>query len=56
VAHHGRRAVPGAVLLCGAALVFLRSHICPPIEIDTTVALAAAFGLLQWARARHTMT
>ena len=50
VARTGRRALPGAVLLCGAAVVFLRSHIYFPVGVATMLAMAAGFGLLQWAR------
>lgn len=48
----GRAAVPGAVLLCGSAVVFLRSHIYVPVGVATMVAMAAGFGVLQWARLR----
>lgn len=52
VARAGRPAVPGAVLLCGAAVVFLRSHVYFPVGVATMLVMAAGFGLLQWARLR----
>lgn len=50
VARNGRRALPGALILCGAGIVFLRSHIYFPVGVATMLAFAAGFGLLQWAR------
>ena len=48
----GRFALPGAVLLCGAALPFLSSHIYWPIGVVTMVLLAGGFALLMWAKNR----
>ena len=50
IARAGRRALPGAMLLCGAAVVFLRSHIYFPIGVAAMLAMTAGLGLLQWAR------
>ncbi len=52
VARTGRVAAPGALLLCGAAVVFLRSHIYFPVGVATMLVMAMGFGLLQWARLR----
>ncbi|MDQ3699423.1 MAG: hypothetical protein M3442_00710, partial [Chloroflexota bacterium] len=52
VARAGRRAVPGAVLLSVAAVVFMRSHDYFPVGVATMLVMAAGFGLLQWARLR----
>ena len=46
----GRAALPGAVLLCGAALPFLSSHIYWPVGVVTMLLLAAGFALLLWAK------
>ncbi len=46
----GRFALPGAVLLCGAALPFLSSHIYWPVGVVTMVLLAGGFALLLWAK------
>lgn len=48
----GRSALPGAVLLCGAALPFLSSHIYWPVGVVTMVVLAGGFALLLWAKGR----
>lgn len=53
LARVGRPALPGAVLLCIAAVLFLRSHIYFPVGVATTLLLAVGFGLLQWARLRQ---
>lgn len=50
IARAGRRALPGAALLCVAAVVFLRSHIYFPVGVLAMLGMAAGFGLLQWAR------
>ena len=49
----GRFVLPGAVLLCGAALPFLTSHIYWPIGVATMVVMAAGFALLMWAKVRR---
>ncbi len=46
----GRRALPGALCLCVAAVIFVRSHIYFPVGVVAMLLLAAGFGLLQWAR------
>ena len=46
----GRFALPGALLLCGAAVPFLVSHIYFPVGVVTMLLLAAGFGLLMWAK------
>lgn len=48
----GRFALPGAVLLCGAALPFLSSHIYWPVGVATMVLMAGGFALLLWAKNR----
>ena len=48
----GRFALPGALLLCGAAVPFLVSHIYFPLGVVTMLLLAAGFGLLMWAKVR----
>lgn len=50
VRHVGRAALPGAVLLCGAALPFLSSHIYWPVGVVTMVLLAGGFALLLGAK------
>ena len=49
----GRFALPGALLLCGAAVPFLVSHIYFPVGVVTMLLLAAGFGLLMWAKVRQ---
>jgi hypothetical protein len=46
----GRAAVPGALLLVGAAISFLNSHIYYPVGVVTMLAMAGGFAGLQWAR------
>ncbi len=46
----GRRALPGALCLCVAAVIFLQSHIYFPLGVVAMLLLAAGFGLLQWVR------
>ncbi len=48
----GRFALPGALLLCGAAVPFLVSHIYFPLGVMTMLLMAAGFGLLMWAKVR----
>lgn len=52
----GRVAVPGAVLLCGAAYLFLDSHIYFPRGVLTMLVMAVGFSLLMWARHRRLET
>lgn len=56
IARVGRPALPGAVLLCFAAILFLRSHIYFPGGVATMLLLAVGFGLLQRARLRQQLT
>ena len=49
----GRFALPGALLLCGAAVPFLVSHIYFPLGVVTMLLMAAGFGLLMWAKVRR---
>ena len=49
----GRFALPGAFLLCGAAVPFLSSHIYFPVGVVTMLLMAAGFGLLLWAKVRR---
>lgn len=46
----GRSALPGALLLSGAAVPFLVSHIYFPVGVVTMLVMAAGFGLLLWAK------
>ena len=46
----GRAAIPGSLLLVGAAVAFLDSHIYFPYGVLTMLALALGFGWLEWAR------
>ncbi len=52
VNHVGRFALPGAVLLCGAAYPFLGSHIYFPVGVASMVLIAGGFALLVWAKLR----
>ena len=49
----GRFALPGALLLCGAAVPFLSSHIYFPVGVATMLVMAAGFGLLLWVKLRQ---
>ena len=48
----GRTTLPGAVLLCGAAVPFLFSHIYYPVGVLTMILMAAGFAFLMWAKLR----
>lgn len=48
----GRMAIPGSILLLGAAISFLSSHIYYPIGVVTMLVMAFGFGWLEWARLR----
>lgn len=48
----GRFALPGALLLCGATVPFLGSHIYWPVGVFTMLLMAAGFALLLWAKLR----
>jgi hypothetical protein len=48
----GRFALPGAVLLCGAAYPFLGSHIYWPVGVASMVLMAGGFAFLMWAKLR----
>lgn len=48
----GRTALPGAVVLCGAAVPFLVSHIYYPVGVATMTVMALGFALLMSARRR----
>jgi hypothetical protein len=50
LARHGRQALPGAVLMLLAALLFTCSHSYFPIGVGALTLLAAGFGLLQRVR------
>lgn len=50
--HVGRLALPGTVLLCGAAYPFLGSHIYFPVGVASMVLMAAGFAFLMWAKLR----
>ena len=52
--HVGHLALPGAVLLCGAAYPFLGSHIYFPVGVASMVLMAAGFAFLMWAKVRRT--
>lgn len=47
----GRRSLPGAVLLVGASIPFLESHIYWPTGGLAMLAMAVGFGSLAWVRA-----
>ena len=51
--HVGRFVLPGAVLLCGAAVPFLISHIYWPLGVATMLVMAAGFALLMLAKVRQ---
>ncbi len=51
----GRFALSGAVLLCGAALPFLSSHIYWPVGVATMMLMAGGFALLMWAKIRMSL-
>lgn len=48
----GRVALPGAILLCGAAYPFLGSHIYYPVGVLTMLLMALGFALLMAAKVR----
>lgn len=54
VRHAGRFALPGALLLCGAAVPFMDFHIYFPVGVASMVLMAAGFALLMWAKVRRT--
>ncbi len=49
----GRVALPGAILLCGAAYPFLGSHIYYPVGVLTMLLMALGFALLMAAKVRR---
>ncbi|MEO7912115.1 MAG: hypothetical protein ABIV47_20925 [Roseiflexaceae bacterium] len=46
----GRPALPGALLLCVAAVSFLSSHIYYPVGVLTMLVMGSGFAWLQWSR------
>jgi hypothetical protein len=55
-ARHGRRVLPGTVVLLGAGYSFLDSHIFAPRGVLTMLAMAAGFALWTWAAAHRPRT
>ncbi len=49
VSRHGRRVLPGTVVLLGAGYSFVDSHIFAPRGVLTMLAMAAGFALWAWA-------